>query len=252
MAEPVRKLPAYRRSSGPVRAEALADLATKQEGIVGRRQLLRLGFTSSSIQRLIEAKRLHGIHAGVYAVGHLTVSVRARWIAALIAGGPGAVLSHGTAAAVWDLRESVGSQIHVTAGRGHGPRAGIKFHRARSLHHEDLARSAGLPVTSVARVLLDLAPEVPIGQLGRLLERAERLRLYDGLAIERLLDRAGGHRGRRPLSEVIARRSGPPPDTRSELERRFRDLCVRATCGFRRSTWWSPARRSTRCGLRDE
>ncbi len=225
MAEPVRRLPAYRRRSGPVRAEALADLATTQEGIVGRQQLLRLGFTSSSIQRLITAKHLHGLHDGVYAVGHPVVSVRGRWIAALIAGGPGAVLSHGTAAAVWDLRESVGSQVHVTAGRGHGPRAGIRFHRARSMHLEDRARRAGLPVTSVARLLLDLAAETPPAQLGRLVERTERLRLYDGLAIERVLSRAGGHRGRRPL-EAAADERDPPPDTRSELEARFLDLIL--------------------------
>ncbi len=93
------------------------------------------------------------------------------------------------------------------------------------MHLEDRTRRAGLPVTSVARLLLDLAAETPPAQLGRLVERTERLRLYDGLAIERVLSRAGGHRGRRPL-EAAADERDPPPDTRSELERRFLDLIL--------------------------
>jgi len=97
------------------------------------------------------------------------------------------------------------------------------------MHPEDRTRRAGLPVTSVARLLLDLAADTPPPQLERLVERTERLRLYDALAIERVLSRAGGHRGRRPLRQVIGRQAGPPPDTRSNLERRFLDLCVQGS-----------------------
>lgn len=226
MAEPVEIQLAYRVKSRPVRFASLAALATKQDGVVGHRQLLRLGFSRASVQRLVAGKHLHALHHGVYAVGHSSVSVRGRWIAALLAGGPGAVLSHATAAAVWDLRDGVGPVIHVTTARSRGRRDGIRFHQVRKAHPEDWTRRNGLPVTSVARVLLDLAAESSLAQLGRLVERAERLRLFDAVAIQRVLSRAGGHRGRRPLGEVVAGQSGPPPDTRSELERRFLELCI--------------------------
>lgn len=85
------------------RERRLADLARRQHGIVERGQLLGLGIEPGAIKRKINAGRLHVIHRGVYAVGHTAITVRGRWLAAVLASGPGAVLSHRSATALWDL-----------------------------------------------------------------------------------------------------------------------------------------------------
>jgi predicted transcriptional regulator of viral defense system len=111
-------------------------LAEKQHGVVATRQLKALGYSMRSIQRRADARRLHRLHRGVYAVGHTRLSVRARWLAAVLACGPEAVLSHHAAAALWDLRAAPTSKIDVTAAGKH-KLAGVRCHVARSLAQLD-------------------------------------------------------------------------------------------------------------------
>jgi very-short-patch-repair endonuclease len=148
-----------------------------------------------------------------------------RWMGAVLACGPGALLSHRDAGAAWDLRASASGAIDVTAvGRSRHRQPGIRVHRPRSIHPEDRAVRDGIPVTSVARTLLDLAEVLGPSQLERALEQGERLTLLDFGAIERLLRRSRGHRGTRRLREALAAQL-PGVEARFELERRFLDLC---------------------------
>ncbi len=210
----------------PGRDERLAQLATRQHGVVSRYQLFRLSFTRGLIEHRLETGLLHRVHRGVYAVGHRSLTLHGRWMAAVLACGPGAVLSHRDAAALLGLRESAAGAIEVTAvGRSRHNRRGIRVHRPRSLHAEDRTIRDGIPVTSLARTLLDLAEVLNLRQLERVVEEAERLRLFDLRAIERLLARCRGHRGARSLRRVLAPRKLPGLEARSELERRFVDLC---------------------------
>lgn len=210
----------------PVPDIALAALAGRQHGVVSHRQLIQLGFGRAAIQRRVRAGRLHALHRGVYAAGHPHVTVRGRWIAALMAIGSGAVLSHRSAAAVWDLRDGLGGKVDVTApGRGRRPRPGIARHQVRELADEDVARRDGLPVTSVARTLLDLGDALHPAQLARTFERADQLRILDFDAVERLLTRAVGRRGAPVLAKLTVGERAPSIDTRSVLERRFVALC---------------------------
>src|SRR4051794_35594732 len=204
--------------------QAIAKLAGRQHGVVARDQLRDLGFGAKAIDHRVARGRLHVIHRGVYAVGHRSLSPRGRWMAAVLACGPDAVLSHRSAAALWGIRPTSRPVIEVTVPRRGGRnREGV--HRVRSLHPEDCAVVDGIPVTSIARTLLDLAEVVTRRELERALEEAERKRLFDLRAVERLLRRSRGRRGVKPLRTALAEYRDEPPLTKSELERLFLDFC---------------------------
>ncbi len=215
--------PVYRGECRPVDL-GVAELAERQHGAVARRQLLELGLGSRAIDHRVAVGRLHPVHAGVYLVGHRLRSARTRWMAAVLACGPGALLSHRPAADVWHLLPTDSARIHVVADRSTRGPAGIVVHRIRRLHIEDRAERDGIPVTSVARTLLDLAGVVRRRQLERAVETAERHGLFDLHAMERLLASGRGRRGVRMLRSVL-RDYREPPFTRSELERMFIALC---------------------------
>ena len=203
---------------------AVAILATRQHGVVCRRQLLALGLGPSAVDRWLAGGALHRMHAGVYAVGHRAIGPHGRWMAAVLACGPDAVLSHASAAALWGLRPTGRAAVDVTApGRSRHGRAGIAVHRVRRLDPADRAEREAIPVTTVARVLLDLAGVLGPRELERALEAAERLRLLDVGALEATIRRSPGRRLGR-LATAIAEEREPPP-VRSELERRFLDVC---------------------------
>lgn len=218
------------RVATPVAAEAgdraLAHLAGSQHGLVARHQLFALGLGQRTVERRIARGQLHRIHRGVYAVGHRSLSPHGHWLAAVLAAGPGAVLSYRSAAALWELRPAVGSLVDVTVcARARRSRSRIAIHVTRELRDRDCAQHAGIPVTSIARTLLDLAGVLSEQQLGRAFEEAERLHRLDLRAIEDVCLRGRGRRGLGALLRVSADQSGPPPVTRSELERIFLDLC---------------------------
>jgi hypothetical protein len=146
-------------------------------------------------------------------------------MAAVLAAGPGAVLSHRDAAALWDLSPFSSGSIHVTVssrgGRSH--RNGLVVHRSR-LHSEDREEVDEVPVTAVPRTLLDLAEIAAPTQLRRAYERAERLRLLDTAALHRLLARSTGRRGLTGLRELLAYDPTAAAGADSELEHLFCDL----------------------------
>lgn len=172
----------------------------------------------------MEEGRLHRLHVGVYAVGHQVVSIHGRWMAAVLACGSGSILSHRDAAALWGIRPSSRHVVDVTAPCGsRRDRPGIEVHRTRRLDPEDRDVEDGIPVTTVARTLLDLAEVLPRGDLANAIENSERLRLFDLRAVEDVIGRSPGRRGLRVLRGALEAYR-PPPATRSLLERRFLDL----------------------------
>jgi hypothetical protein len=139
-------------------------------------------------------------------------------MAAVLAAGPAAALSHRSAAALWDLRSSASRRVEVTAARQH-KRSGIEVHRAR-LEPDESTKVDGIPVTTVARTLLDLAAVLPLSQLERATERAEALQLTDVVPLDALLERHRGQRGTAALRKIVKDRVLPAL-TRSEVEDRF-------------------------------
>jgi very-short-patch-repair endonuclease len=203
----------------------VANLAARQHGVVAHRQLIELGLRPKAIQYRLATGRLHRVYPGVYAVGHRALSRHGRWLAAVLACGEQALLSHRSAAALWGLRRGAPGRIDVTApGRSRHGLPGIAVHRVRRLHPDDRARRESIPVASVARTLLDLAEVLGSQELERAFEDAERLRLLDLRAIDGVMRRSRGRRGLRPLRKLLADLA-PAPHTRSELERSFVELC---------------------------
>jgi hypothetical protein len=203
----------------------VADLAAEQHGVVARRQLLALGFSRKAIDRRVQCGRWHGIYRGVYAVGHRNLTGHGRWMAAVLASGPSALLSHRSAAALWNLLPTSKTLVDVTSIRPNtAGRSGIAIHRVKAIHPDDRALREGIPVTSIARTLLDLSAVAQRRQLERAVEQAEFLGLFDLRAIESLQTRTHRRAGWRQLRATLRIYREPAP-TRSELERRFLDLC---------------------------
>jgi very-short-patch-repair endonuclease len=205
------------------RDASIAALAEGQHGVVARWQLKELGLGKGAIRHRLDAGRLHLVHRGVYAVGHLAVSTDGRWLAAVLAAGADAALSHRSAAAFWRVRETTRTSIEVTAKRRVRPCRGVEFHRA-FLPPDERTVVRGVPVTTVGRTLLDLAAVLPAGQLERAVNEAEIRRLGDSLPLVALIERYPGRRGVGRLRAVIERTEAGSTITRSRLEDLFRDL----------------------------
>ena len=169
----------------------------------------------------MQRARLHRVHQGVYAVGHRSLRAEGRRLAAVLACGPNAVLSHRTAAAHWGLLHTDQTRIDVTAPRGRHGAPGIRLHRTRSLDAQDTTNHQGIPITSVARTLLDLSATVRQSELERALAQAERLQLYDHRAIQDILARSNGHRGTGALEQAT---TSEPKWTRNGWEAAFLNL----------------------------
>jgi Transcriptional regulator, AbiEi antitoxin len=198
----------------------VAELAEGQYGVVDHEELRAIGLSAPTIGRWSANGQLHRLYRGVYAVGHAAISGHGRWLAAVKACGPGAVLSHISAAVLWNLLRSASPTIHVTTPNRASPR-GIRVHRVRGLHPDDVAVVDRVPVTSVARTLLDLAAVLPPRQLVRVIEQAERIQIFDLNAIRRL----EGRKGITSLRNAIAAVTGEPPRTNSDWERDLLDFC---------------------------
>jgi very-short-patch-repair endonuclease len=200
----------------------MADLATLQHGVVARQQLLELGFGDEAIKTRIASGRLHRLHEEVYAVGHTRLAPRAPWWAAVLAYGPGAVLSHQSAAVLWGIRRRRSGPIHVNGflGRqGARRRPGIWLHRCK-LRAEEASRHDGLPVTTLERTLFDLAEVVPFETLRAAAEEADRLKLLRLHELEAVIERGRGRRALKPIRRLLEELRAPDQG-RSPLEIRF-------------------------------
>lgn len=215
---------AYGDQQGPPDL-AVQRLASHQHGVVAQSQAIALGLTPQAIYRRRLRGNLIALYRGVYAVGHVALTARSRDLAAVLACGPEAVLSHRSAAALWGLRRTSSPRIEVTAARGRKPRDGVVVHRSRVLEEEDRALVDGVPITSVARTLVDLADVVDRSSLAKAVNEAELLGLFDLGALERTIERVSCRRGRGRLAGVLEAYRPQPEFTRSAGERRLLRLC---------------------------
>ena len=203
--------------AGPPRS--VWDLAANQHGVVTRSQLLDLGYSSREIAGRRHRGRLHVVRRGVYAVGRPALTRRGAWMAAVLASPDGAVLSHASAAALWNLSPE-GPRIEISLPRRSRSRQpGIVAHRPVTLDAADLTRRHNIPVTVPVRTLIDIAGRLPARKLEAVVNRADKLDLVDP---ERLLEEVderapfpGATKLRALLDHATFRR------TDSELERMF-------------------------------
>ncbi len=160
----------------------IAAVAAAQHGVITFEQLLVAGLSSSSVRDRVRANRLHRIHRGVYAVGHKGLSIQGIWMAAVLACGAGAVLSHRSAAYLWKMLKPIPGPVHVTlpTRAGRRKREGITIHRSSTLLPSQTTAEEGIPVTSPSRTLLDLHRTVPPYEHRRALRQAEYLDLPTG------------------------------------------------------------------------
>lgn|SRR5881394_1147707 len=202
-------------------------LATAQHGVVARKQLLALGLSAQAVQHRIERGRLHRVERGVYAVGRPELSRHGQWMAAVLGCGDGAALSYGSAAALWGVeRERRGAtevSVPVSSLRRHG---GVLVYRRPNLRSTEVVVRDGIPVTSLVRTLIDIAPQLDRGNLERAVNEADRLGLIDPEALLDALTLHPGKRGVGRLRELLSERAFRLTD--SELERRFLRLVSEA------------------------
>jgi hypothetical protein len=189
-------------------------------------QLRDLGLDRYRVHRRVENGLLHHLYRGVYSVGVPHVTARGRYLAAVMACGSDARLSHRSGADLWGLRPNA-ARLEVTAPKNRTGPPGVQVHRTRMLAPQDFTVRDAIPVTSVARTLLDLSAVVKPHELATAIDRAERLGLFDLKAITEILDRANGRRGARALRRAIA--DYEPSTQKSELERRFKTLLETTT-----------------------
>jgi hypothetical protein len=206
---------------------AIRNLAERQHGIVAWRQLIALGLGRGQIEDRVSGGKLLPLHRGVFALGHRRVGIHGRWLAAVLACGPNAVLSYGTAAQLWDIRGSRGP-IEVTRRSGHRRPHGVRLHQTRSLPPEHVTVEAGIPVTTPERTLLDLAARLDSVQMERALVAADRAKRIRWPELSQVVEESRGRKGRGMLRRLCTRVDPNAVETRSNPEIDFLALCREA------------------------
>ena len=221
---------------------AIGELAMGQHGIVSRSQLMGLGLGEDAIEHRLRLGRLHRLHQGVYAVGHRLVPKQGWWMAAVLASGPGAVLSHYSAAALWMLRGYSGGAIHVTVPRKSTSSNRIRRHRSL-LPPDEVTVEEGIPVTSVPRTIFDLAATESVDVIKNLIKESEYRQHYDRLSLWNLIERYPGRRGVRKVRVALERlKEEPVGRKRSPLEERFAPFLRRHRLPLPRFNDWISVR----------
>jgi predicted transcriptional regulator of viral defense system len=228
------------------RSAAAWELVRRQHGVLSRRQLVAIGYGKEAIAHRLAAGRLHRIAEGVYAAGRPQVTRRGVWMAGVLACEPEAYLSHASAAGLLGIVFDHAPAVHVSV-KPSRPlrRPGLVIHR-RLLVEEDITVCEGIPVTSPACTLVDLAATAPAGELERAINQADKLALISPDTLRSALDRMSRRPGIGILRRVLDRRTFVLTD--SALERRFIPIGVRAVGampvtgalvnGFKVDFWW--------------
>lgn len=205
---------------------AVAVLAGRQHGMVGRWQLLDLGWSRDVIKRRIARGVLHPLHRGVYAYGHRAITVEGRWMGAVLAFGPDAVLSHRSAGQLWGIVPRSRIQPEVTRPRHARGRPGLVVHQD-SIPADEVGRRWGIAVTSVPRTMLDLAATRSEREVERAWNEMEVRGYTDALSVPDLLRRHPGRPGSVVLSRLAGGETLPVGITRNDFEEAFLALIDR-------------------------
>lgn len=200
----------------------ISALARAQHGVVARRQLLAAGFSRDVVDYSLTGRRLHAVHRGVYSVSPV-LTQRGRWMAATLAAGPKATLSHRSAAALYGIRQD--ERLEVTTPKDRRI-PNVIVHRAQ-IPPDERTTYDGIPATGISRTLLDLAAVLPPNHVERAARQAETKRLTDTLSLAELLGRYPRRRGTAKLRR-IAEEQAFTAETKSDLEDAFLELAARA------------------------
>ena len=230
------------------RDQAIAEVASVQGGVISHQQLVAVGLAPRTVRNWVASGRLHRLFRGVYALGHEAITDKGRLMAPALAYGPDGSVSHRSATDWWGIARTSRAIVDITVpGRSKAGQRGIELHLVRRLDPRDVTVHEGVPITTVARTLLDYAEVVPRNRLKRAIEEADRLRMFDGFAVQELLARSPGRRGIKPLRDLL---SDFVYDefSREELEALFFDLCKDAglplptmnavICGYQVDAYW--------------
>lgn len=204
-------------------------VADRRHDLVTRERLLAAGLTADAITHLLRTGRLHRVWPGVYAVGRPALTREGRWLAAVLACGPGAALGLLCAGALWDVWERAvpaRPQVCVPTGGGRRGASGIEIHRT-ALDGADVTTRYGIPVTSLARTLLDLAGVLDARRLRAAIRQAERVHRLDLRTLRRSVEAP-----RRSVKHALLRRAldayvPAAASTEADAEMAFLELCSR-------------------------
>lgn len=211
------------------RERAIVDLVARQQGVVTHAQLAEIGVGRRTLDRWLASGRLRAVHRDVYGFGPQPLARRGKWLAAVLAMGPGAFLSHESAAALWGLAGDR-PKIHVNAPRGRqvrpGRRSGIKVHRCKFAGDEVTVHD-GVPVSTVARTLFDLAERSTPNELKSAWDEADRLKRLRVPEVARVYELGRGRRrARARIKPFLVAQARHVEDTASPLEERFAAFVV--------------------------
>lgn len=206
----------------------IRQLAEKQHGVIAHRQLIVQGLGERLIESRVARGQLIPLHRGVFALGHRRIGLYGEWMAAVLACGPGAVLSHGTAAQLWGIRGSR-KPIEVTRVSGHRRPHGVRLHQTRSLPDEHVTTEAHIPVTTIERTFLDTAARLDARQMEHDLVEADRSRRLRWPKLWQALTEHGrGRKGVKRLKRVATQADPRFADAVSTSEVDFLILCRQA------------------------
>jgi predicted transcriptional regulator of viral defense system len=198
----------------------IAAIAGRQHGVITTAQLEAAGLNRPAISKRAAAGRLHPLYHGVYAAGHDRLSQEGRWLAAVLAAGPGAALSHEAAAKHWRIWRGKPKGIDVIVPGQRRSRAGVTIHRTRRLDSADVTIHQGIPITTPARTLVDLAQTLTEYQLANVIHEAAFRNRFDEAATRQAMARTRG-RDLATLHAALQAHAAGSAGTRSALEDEF-------------------------------
>lgn len=195
--------------------------------MISRRQLLDLGYSRQAIEHRLNSGRLHPIRQGIYSIGRPSLTQHGRWMAAVLACGEGAALSHSSAAALWRISFELRGVVELSLpSQSRRRRPGLKIHRRPSLRSRDVTSEYGIPVTTPVQTMIDLVLRLDRRGVERMINEADKYDLVHPPGLRKALDARAGEPGVARLRHILDRRTFRL--TKEELERRFLPLAAKA------------------------